>query len=148
MGFPPTGVLKNEVLMFRPVTSTAIAPAKTWSLSSMRRAAIATDQTNKGVRSRDILSGNSSVNYNFLTEAGLFVVSLVNVVFSISSFLFTRVSVLLLQMSNIKISLAFHQSSANNYFLKSVQEWHDGPSIHPSLIKWIPKCILWQIHSI
>lgn len=54
MGSPPPAGSKNEVFKFRSVSSIVIAPANTGSLSRRRRAVIATAQTNKGIRSRDM----------------------------------------------------------------------------------------------
>jgi hypothetical protein len=44
------------VFRLRSVRSIVIAPAKTGNESKRRRAVMPTDQTNKGIRSRDILA--------------------------------------------------------------------------------------------
>lgn len=44
------------VLRLRSVSSIVIAPAKTGNESKRSKAVIPTDQTNKGIRSRDILA--------------------------------------------------------------------------------------------
>lgn len=54
MGSPPPAGSKNEVFKFRSVRSIVIAPANTGKESKRRRAVIATDQTNKGIRSKVI----------------------------------------------------------------------------------------------
>ena len=54
IGSPPLAGSKNEVFRFRSVRSIVIAPARTGSDNRRRRAVIATDQTNRGFRSRVI----------------------------------------------------------------------------------------------
>jgi len=54
MGSPPPVGSKNEVFKFRSVRSIVIAPARTGNDKSKSKAVIATDQTNKGIRSKVI----------------------------------------------------------------------------------------------
>lgn len=54
IGSPPPEGSKNEVLKFRSVNNIVIAPASTGRDSNKRTAVIKTDQTNKGIESRDI----------------------------------------------------------------------------------------------
>lgn len=54
MGSPPPEGSKNEVFKFRSVNSMVIAPAKTGKDKSNSSAVIATDQTNRGIRSKVI----------------------------------------------------------------------------------------------
>lgn len=54
MGSPPPDGSKNEVLKFRSVNNIVMAPAKTGKDNKSKIAVIKTDQTNRGIRSRDI----------------------------------------------------------------------------------------------
>ena len=54
IGSPPPDGSKNEVLKLRSVNSIVIAPARTGRDNNKRTAVINTDQTNKGMESRDI----------------------------------------------------------------------------------------------
>jgi hypothetical protein len=56
MGSPPPAGSKNVVLRFRSVSSIVIAPARTGKERRSSKAVIPTDQTNNGIRSRDILA--------------------------------------------------------------------------------------------
>jgi hypothetical protein len=56
IGSPPPAGSKKVVFRFRSVRSIVMAPANTGRESSKSRAVIPTDQTNKGIRSKDILA--------------------------------------------------------------------------------------------
>lgn len=56
MGSPPPAGSKNVVFRFRSVKSMVIAPANTGKESKSNSAVIPTDQTKRGIRSRDILA--------------------------------------------------------------------------------------------
>jgi hypothetical protein len=56
MGSPPPAGTKNVVLRIRSVSSIVIAPARTGKERRSSKAVIPTDQTNNGIRSRDILA--------------------------------------------------------------------------------------------
>jgi len=55
MGSPPPEGSKNEVLKLRSVNNIVIAPANTGKESNKSTAVIRTDQTNKGIESKDIV---------------------------------------------------------------------------------------------
>lgn len=53
IGSPPPDGSKNDVLKFRSVSNMVIAPASTGRERSSKTAVIRTDQTNKGIESRE-----------------------------------------------------------------------------------------------
>lgn len=57
MGSPPPAGSKKDVFRFRSVSSIVIAPASTGSDNKSSRAVMATDHTNRGIRSGFILFG-------------------------------------------------------------------------------------------
>jgi hypothetical protein len=56
MGSPPPAGSKKVVFRLRSVKSMVMAPANTGRERRRRRAVIPTDQTNRGIRSKDILA--------------------------------------------------------------------------------------------